>query len=60
MKVEAEGDLKELIETGTNRRYRDIARNRELLDGFKKAIELFASADDINAIKAISFLHYEN
>ena len=59
MKVEAEGDLKELMETGTNRRYKNIVRNKELFDGFHRAVDTMKAAENIEALKNISFLHYE-
>lgn len=59
MKVEADGDLKELMETGTNRRYKNIVRNKELIDGFHRAVDTMKAAENIEALKNISFLHYE-
>ena len=59
MKVLAEGDLKELLLTGKNRRYKNIANNKELFDGLKRAISYMIAAGNIEDIKAVSFLHYE-
>jgi len=59
MKVEAEDDLKELMETGTNRRYKNIVLNKELFDGFHRAVDNMKAAENVEALKNISFLHYE-
>ena len=59
MKVIAEGDLKELLTTGENRRYRNIVRNKELFNGLKRAVKLMMAADNIESLKFTSFLHYE-
>ncbi|MBO6223130.1 MAG: hypothetical protein J6N56_05070 [Bacteroidales bacterium] len=47
MNVVADGDLKELIETGSNRKYKNIVRNKELLDGFHRAVDNMKAADNI-------------
>ena len=59
MKVIAEGDLKELLTTGTNRRYRNIVRNKELFNGLKRAVTIMMAADNIESLRNASFLHYE-
>ena len=59
MKVIAEGDLKELLTTGTNRIYRNIVRNNELFNGLKRSVKLMTAADNIESLKNTSFLHYE-
>ena len=59
MNVVADGDLKELIETGSNGKYKNIVRNKELLDGFHRAVDNMKAADNIETLKSISFLHYE-
>ncbi|MBR6971414.1 MAG: hypothetical protein IKH89_01520 [Bacteroidales bacterium] len=55
MKVEADGDLKELMETGTNQRYKNIVRNKELFDGFHRAVDTMKAAENIEVLKNISF-----
>lgn len=37
MKIEMDSDLKELIETGQSRRYKDVARNGCLYSGLMRA-----------------------
>lgn len=59
MKVIAEGDLKELLLTGENRRYKAIARNSDLLDGLNRAVSFMIAANNIDDLKSASFLHYE-
>ncbi len=59
MKVIAEGDLKELLLTGENRRYKTIARNSDLLDGLNRAVSFMIAANNIDDLKSASFLHYE-
>lgn len=59
MKVIAEGDLKELLTEGKNRRYRNIVRNKELFDGLKRAVNYMMAAENIESLKLASFLHYE-
>lgn len=59
MKVIAEGDLRELLLTGENRRYKAIARNRDLLDGLNRAVSFMIAAENIDNLKSASFLHYE-
>ena len=59
MKVIAEGDLKELLVTGKNRRYKTVAKNKELFEALKRAVSFMIAANDIEDLKKASFLHYE-
>ena len=59
MKVIVEGDLKELLLTGKNRRYKNVANNRELFNGLIRAVNLMIAANDVGELKTASFLHYE-
>ena len=60
MKVIADGDLKELLLTGHNRRYKAIANNKALFDGLKRAVNVMMAVGSVDELKAVSFLHYEN
>lgn len=44
MKVVAEGDLKELLTTGYNRRYRQIVNNQRLIYWIKEGDSLYDSS----------------
>ena len=59
MIVIAEGDLRELLLTGKNRRYKAIANNRELLDGLRRSVSYMIAANNVDDLKTASFLHYE-
>lgn len=59
MKVIAEGDLAELLTAGKNRRYRNVANNIVLFDGLKKVVRYMMAAENAEALKLASFLHYE-
>ena len=52
-------DLRELYETGKNRRYRMVEKTPELREGFVRAVRIMTSAVSVDDIKAYSFLHYE-
>ena len=53
------GDLKELLLTGKNRRYKTIANNKELLDGLLRVVHYMIEAKEVGELKQASFLHYE-
>ncbi len=59
MIIVAEGDLRELITTGSNRKYKDIVRNAKLFDGLMRAVKIMANAESLDEMKKYSFLHYE-
>ena len=40
MKVIVEGDLKELLTTGRNRKYREIERNVLLMNSLKRVVQI--------------------
>lgn len=52
-------ELRALYETGESRTYKDVARVRELKEGFIRAVRIMTAAKSVNEIKAYSFLHYE-
>ena len=45
MKVIVEGDLKELLTTGRNRKYREIERNVLLMNGLKRVVQIMMAED---------------
>lgn len=59
MRVIADGDLAELLTTGNNRKYRDIARTPVLMNGLKRAVEILLSVSCVEELSDFSFLHYE-
>lgn len=59
MKVISEGDLKELILTGYNRKYRDVAQNPALIKGLQRVLEVMMSVESVADLNKFSFLHYE-
>lgn len=44
MKVIVEGDLKELLTTGRNRKYREIERNVLLMNSLKRVVQIMMAA----------------
>lgn len=70
MKIELNEDLKDLIETGDSRRYRDVARNHVLYSGLSSVRLdnryvhrlLFEERDDHITLKLIEIddTHYGN
>ncbi|MBP5538710.1 MAG: hypothetical protein J6X69_02580 [Bacteroidales bacterium] len=59
MDVKMTGDLLELYQTGSNKRYKDIARNPILLRGYVMAIETMKIVTNVNELSQFSRLHYE-
>lgn len=59
MKIEMDSDLKELIETGQSRRYKDVARNGCLYSGLMRAHQIMEAVISVEELKLYSFLHYE-
>ncbi|MBQ5984637.1 MAG: hypothetical protein IJL56_06655 [Bacteroidales bacterium] len=52
-------DLLELYTTGDNRRYKGIARNPELMKGFRRAVAVMKNAESLKELQQFSWLHYE-
>ena len=52
-------DLRELYETGRNKKYQEIERNQVLRKSFLRVVGIMMNARSINDIKAYSYLHYE-
>lgn len=59
MKIELEENLKDLIETGESKRYKDVARNSVLYAGLMRAYQIMESVSSVEELKLYSFLHYE-
>jgi plasmid maintenance system killer protein len=59
MKIELDEDLKDLIETGDSKRYKDVARNRVLYAGLMRAYQTMEAVSSVEELKLYSFLHYE-
>jgi len=59
MIVQMEDDLLELYMTGKSVRYKNISRNRTLLEGFVLAVKLMERVETVGELRQISRLHYE-
>lgn len=60
MKIEYDdGDLKELIETGKNNKYKKIARVKALMEGLAKVYRILNQAPNVSLLSQFSFLKYE-
>lgn len=59
MVVQMEGDLLELYLTGKSGRYKDVARNKTLRDGFFRVVETMKIVSKAEDLKNFSYLHYE-
>ena len=56
-----EDALLELYETGKtrNRKYKALCKNRRLIDGYIRAVNIMYDVDSTEELKSFSFLHYE-
>lgn len=60
MKVNiAEDDLKELIETGHNNKYKKYSRDRSFMEGLARAYKIMLIVEKAAGLSKYSFLHYE-
>lgn len=60
MKIEYEDeDLKELIETGQNKKYKKIAKNKVLMGGLLKVYRILDQAPHVSLLNKFSFLKFE-
>lgn len=59
MKIEMDSDLRELVETGYNQRYKAVARNGILYAGLMRAYQIMEAASSADELKLYSFMHYE-
>lgn len=60
MKIEFEDeDLKELIETGKNKKYKKIAKVKKLMEGLIKVYRILDQAPNVSLLSMFSYLKYE-
>lgn len=52
-------DLEELIFTGKNRKYKKLSRDAKFLSSLIDVYNYINAAENIKALEAYSFLHYE-
>ena len=59
--VFADSALRELFETGKtkDKKYQKVQKNRKLLDGYLRAVQVMQQVQHVDQLKAFSFLHYE-
>ncbi|MBP3253104.1 MAG: hypothetical protein J6M30_01170 [Bacteroidales bacterium] len=54
-----DADLEELLQTGKNKKYKDISKNKRLSAKLTRLYEIMTGADSIDDISVYSYLHYE-
>lgn len=56
-----EAALQDLYETGSTnvRKYKTICKNKKLIDGYIRAIDIMYQVKSTDALKSFSYLHYE-
>ena len=59
MNVLMTDELKGLYLTGKSKVYKDVERNPVLYKGFTRAVDSMMSSPNIEDLKKLSFLHYE-
>lgn len=60
MKIEFDDiDLKELIETGHNKKYKSLSKVKVLMDGLLRAYRIMDVAPNVSVLAQFSFLRYE-
>ena len=59
MKVLMYEDLKDLYSTGKSRKYKDVERTPDLIQGFMRAVSVMNSVNTVDELKGFSYLHYE-
>ena len=59
MRVLMNRDLLDLYESGRSKEYKDVARNRELMEGFRRAVRMMTLVTTVAELGAFSYLHYE-
>lgn len=59
MKVLMTQELYSLYTEGKSREYKEVAMNKELYSGFVRAVRSMESAENVAALKQLSYLHYE-
>lgn len=53
--------LEELYLSGksSDKKYKKLSRDQKLVDGFRRAVDVMRSLDNVTELKNYSFLHYE-
>ena len=60
MKIQIDdADLKELIETGHNNRFKRLERSRKFMEALGRVYGILEMVNDTRGLKPYSFLHYE-
>ena len=59
MNVLMNQDLLGLYQSGKSKRYQDVERNRELLEGFIRAVNTMVMANNVKELREFCYLHYE-
>ena len=54
-----DNDLKELIYTGSNNKYRQLARDKSFMAALGRVFRVLEIVENTNGLKKYSFLHYE-
>ena len=59
MKVLMNRDLLELYQSGKSKRYREVERNCDLMEGFIRAVRIMTLVNEVKELRGFSYLHYE-
>ena len=59
MRVLMNRDLLDLYESGRSKAYKDVARNSELMEGFRRAVRMMTLVTSAAELGGFSYLHYE-
>ncbi len=54
-----DNDLQELIQTGQNRKYKALSRNKRFMSGISRVLAAIHGAETTASLGTMSFLHYE-
>lgn len=59
MRVLMRQELLELYQSGRSKEHKDVARNSELMEGFRRAVRIMALVNLVTDLRGFSYLHYE-
>lgn len=59
MKVLMNQDLLDLYQSGRSKRYKEVERNHELMEGFIRAVNTMTMVNNVSELGGFSYLHYE-
>ena len=59
MRVLMNQNLLDLYQTGKSRKYKEVEKNRDLLEGFIRAVNIMTIVQDVSELSGYSYLHYE-